>query len=213
MTNLVLKNLQLVFGFLLAFLLLTSAQIIVFAEPSAEAEFVQEIEDGSHILQFIDGDGNPVVDASVAFESMLSSPIDQHSTAVLGTDGNLDPLDDLIMYIGNGSPNPEWTVNLNALDAVEGMWIGESGSYDYKDKLTVDLSNIFIDPEPGCSLSGFNSFAGGAFVDTSPVTLVGTNMGADTICAWRVTDIDLDQLIPGGTPGGDYSLEMQLTMN
>jgi hypothetical protein len=207
------KKVAQMLGILLVGFFLVSAQIIVFAQTTAESEFVQQIEDGAHILQFINGEGNPVIGASVAFDPMLSSPINQYSSAVLGIEGNLDPLDDLIIYIGNGSPNPEWTVNLNALDAVDGVWTSASGSYDYKDKLTVDLTSIFINPEPGCTANGFNSFVGGTFVNTSPITLVGTTMAADTICAWRVTDIDLEQIIPGGTLGGDYSLDMQLTMN
>jgi hypothetical protein len=194
-------------------LLLILVQMIVLAGDTANSEFAQEIEEGTHVIELIDGDGNPVVDPQVVFGLVTVSPMSQESSATMGISGNLDPLEDLIIYIGNGTTNPEWTVNLNAVNAIDGVWTSGLNSYNYKNNLTVDLSNVFVDPLPGCSGLGFSSLPGGTFEDSSPINLLNTTDLADPICAWHVTGIDLEQLIPGGTPSGEYRLDMQLTMN
>ncbi len=197
----------------MAFLLLVFAQVTLFAEGSAGSEFGQEIEHGSHVLELVDGNENVLTDGRVDFDTVSVSALDQETTAVLGIDGHADPSEDLIIYIGNGTTNPEWTVNLNAVDAIDGMWMSNTDSYDYKNHLTVDPSNIAIDPVADCSTDGFNTFVGDTFEDTSPISLVGTTGTSDAVCAWFVTGVDLEQLIPGRTPEGIYTLDMELTIN
>ncbi len=196
---------------LVLFLILT--QVGILAEGTAGSEFAQEIDEGTHIIDLIDGEGDSIASPQVVFEQVTVSPLNQESTAIMGVSGNIEPTDDLIIYIGNGTTNPEWSVNLNAVNAIDGMWTSESDTYDYKNNLTVGLENIFVDPVVGCSTVGFSSLTGGTFEDTNPISLLDATDLADPICAWNVTGIDLEQLIPGGTPSGEYTLDMQLTMN
>jgi hypothetical protein len=195
------------------FIFLIFAQVTLFADSSAGSEFGQEIEHGSHFLELVDGNENILTGARVEFDTVAVSPLEQETTAVLGIDGHIDPAEDLIIYIGNGTTNPEWTVNINAVDALNGLWESNTDTYDYKNRLTVDPSNIAINPVADCSTDGFSPFIGSTFEDSSPINLIGATNLADPVCAWLVTGVDLEQLIPGRTPEGIYTLNMELTMN
>ncbi|WKZ30909.1 MAG: hypothetical protein QY318_03605 [Candidatus Dojkabacteria bacterium] len=182
-----------------------------------------EVEQDIISVDIVDSGGTTVSNPSIAFSIATASFACQTTTGTFGV------ANEKIRVYNSGS-NPSWTLSLAAADGITSSWsssydfndsagspagCGDGGDADsYKGQLSIDLSNVTITPEGGCSATGITVGSDAGYVQgtTDSILLVQADGTADTGCYWDITGIEVSQKIPAEQASGNYSINMSLSV-
>lgn len=198
------------------------AALFVFFQPvwAVTSAFTQTILPGSASVGFTDEAGNGSNEAVVDLNADTVQSNSQVITAVLGTPNQK-------VHIINPALDTKWAVTLAAKNGPSATWDNDNGvdSYDYNNavgqqgQMTVDPSgaNIIAIPDNrtcpvgGLFLGSASSFRAGADPITD-ITIVSGSALYSTYCAWDLTGIKIQQVVPAEQPLGTYHLPFTLTI-
>jgi hypothetical protein len=180
------------------------------------AQFTQTILPPAHSIDFVDESGQATDTAIVDLNVTTSSSQTQIVSSVLGTPNQK-------IHIINPALNSTWSVTVAATNGPDSVWAGTSSSYDYNNsvagELTIDPSQADIEALPddsSCPVAalflGSRSSFGSGSVPIDNITIVNGSAVYSAFCAWNITGIQVQQLVPGGQAIDEYYLPLTLTI-
>lgn len=198
--------------------LLVAAWIYLQPTWAATSAFTQTILPATSSVDFTDEQGNGTGEAVIVLAPETVQPTAQVITAVLGTANQK-------IHIINPSLDTEWAVTLAASQGPEAAWSDGVEQYDYNNALeqagqmTVDPSGAKIVAIPNngtCPVDGLflgtpSSFGQGED-PIADITIVSGKALYSTYCAWDLTGVKIQQVIPAEQPLGTYHLPFTLTI-
>jgi hypothetical protein len=170
-------------------------------------------------FDFVDGSGASVASPSATLASVSPTFICQTVTGTIGSSTQK-------FRVANTTDNPAWTLALAATSGPTATWSAPTTpahSYKFNDpagagctngQLTVDAAVGTLSAATNCSTSGVNKGSSTAFASgtTNAITILSAASPANIDCYWELTGVSLSQKIPAGQLGGNYTLNMTLTI-
>jgi len=208
-----------ILSFLIAPVLLVLLFIaVVYGETSKETTLDQLIDESAKSIDIVNDSGDSVGSPSVSFDTFIFSFDPGDSSGVLGTATEK-------IRVSNPTITETWTVSIAATGGVTATWSdGGTNTYPYNDataadngRLTVNAAtNGVVTPGGGgtCTTTSITKEPSATFVNgtTDSIDILSAAAGADTLCYWDLTAVDLTQRIPASQPTANYSLPMTLSI-
>jgi len=189
---------------------------VIYASDNVGTTLNQLISAANLSVDIVDADGNSVVSPSVSFPTFYFSFDPANSEAVLGTSTQK-------IRVSNPTTTAAWTLSIAATGGGSAVWSdGGTNTYPYNDatsadngRLTVDAAtNGVVTPKSGCNNTNVTKGSSSTFISgsVSSIDILSAATGADTLCYWDLTAVDLIQRIPGAQTPASYSLGMTISV-
>lgn len=164
----------------------------------------------------VDANGNAVNAPGVNFTSLTQYFACQTATGSLGTSSQR-------IRLRNSTGNPSWTLALAATDGPTAKWQAGTSTYAYNNpsgggctggQLAIDPASATVTPQTGCSATNLTKGQAAAFnAGTVNSVTLATGSGTPYLdCYYDLTDVNLSQKVPANQPGGNYTLNLTLTV-
>lgn len=199
-------------------LLLFSSLLIggIYAATDVATTLNQTINAAALSIAIVDDNGDPVVTPSVSFTAFSFSFEPGNSPGILGTSTQK-------IRVSNPTMTAAWSVSIAATEGESAVWSdGGTNSYAYNHATDADLGRLTVNaatngvvtPASGCSNTNVTKGSSATFVHTTTpsITILSAIAGADTLCYWDLTAVDLTQRIPASQAPASYSLSMTLSI-
>lgn len=178
-----------------------------------DIQFSILIDQGSLHVDTVDENGIIVPNPHVYFEPIKSTINDQIAKGVLGIEKEK-------IRLSNPTMNPSWSVSIAPTDGESAMWKSPSGeTIDHNDPhhsagvLIIDPSTATVQNPLSGNIEGISLGERFAFTEgkTQSITLYTANSSAEIFSQYDITNITIEQLMPGGKPPGKYTLNLTIT--
>jgi hypothetical protein len=170
-------------------------------------------------FDFVDSGGSSVSSPTASLGSISPTFICQTVTGTLGSSSQR-------FRVNNTTDNPAWTLTMAATGGPTATWSAPTSpphSYKFNDaagsgctngQLTVNASAGTLTAQANCSTSGVSKGSSTAFVSgtVDTVTILNAATPADIDCYWELISVGLSQKVPAGQLGGNYTLNMTVTI-
>jgi hypothetical protein len=189
---------------------------VVIAANNVATTLNQLIDEASLSIDIVDNNGDTVPSPSVTFPTYYFSFEAGNSDAVLGTSTQK-------IRVSNPTTTAAWSVAIAATGGVSAVWTdGGSNTYPYNSAAGLDNGRLTVDaatngvstPKSGCSNTNVTKGSSATFLNgtVDSITILSASSGADTLCYWDLTAVDLRQRIPASQVTASYSLGMTLSV-
>lgn len=170
---------------------------------------------GNLSLDIVDSSGASVPSPKVNFPSMYTVASCQQSVGTLGTNGER-------IRVTDNRVSGNWSLSIAATGGASAKWQSGANNYSFNDssgspagcangQLGVSFGSINVAPKSGCTANGLSAESNANFSGATPIS-IGQGNGADRFCYWDITNVELNQQIPGSMSPGSYKLDMTLTV-
>jgi hypothetical protein len=168
-------------------------------------------------FDFVDGSGASVNSPSATLGSISPTFTCQTVTGTLG--GSTQRL-----RVTNTTDNPGWTITMAATGGATATWASPgppAHSYKFNDsagsgctngQLTVNPAVGTLTAQTNCTTTSVSKGSSTAFTGSTAATLLNASSPAQIDCYWELINIGLSQKIPAGQLGGNYTINMTLTI-
>jgi hypothetical protein len=168
-------------------------------------------------FDFVDAGGGSVSSPGATLGSTSPTFTCQTVTGTLGGSSQR-------LRVTNMTDNPSWTVTMAATGGAGATWSSPGPpphSYKFNDsagsgctngQLTVNPAAGTLSAQSGCTTNSVAKGSSTAFVSSTAATIMNASSPAQIDCYWELINIGLSQKIPPGQLGGNYTINMTLTI-